>query len=97
MDPLNAVGRLYRGRAYAKMSQWSPAVEDLSASIHLDPMNWESFYHRACVLRKSVPYRSCLGCQGRVGVGLGFVSGLGPGFCGRVGVRFRISVRVGVG
>ena len=52
VDPLNGSARVLRGRAYASMGQWSPAVEDLSAAIHLDPNNWEAFYHRACILRK---------------------------------------------
>ncbi|ESP04789.1 hypothetical protein LOTGIDRAFT_109285, partial [Lottia gigantea] len=53
VDPLNATARLYRGRAYAKLSQWIPAVQDLSAAIHLDPRNWQAFYHRACIIRKT--------------------------------------------
>jgi regulator of sirC expression with transglutaminase-like and TPR domain len=52
VDPLNATGRLYRGLAYSKMSQWTNSVEDLSAAIHLHPDNWQAFYHRGCILRK---------------------------------------------
>ena len=56
VDPLNASARVLRGRAYAAQGQWSPAVEDLSAAIHLDPNHWQAFYHRACILRKSVDF-----------------------------------------
>lgn len=52
VDPLNVTARIYRGQANAKMANWSPAVEDLSAAIHLDPLSWEAFYHRACIIRK---------------------------------------------
>ena len=52
VDPLNSSARVLRGRAYASLGQWAPAVEDLSAAIHLDPNNWEAFYHRGCILRK---------------------------------------------
>ncbi|KAK6173455.1 hypothetical protein SNE40_016901 [Patella caerulea] len=58
VDSLNATARLYRGRAYAKLGQWIPAVRDLSAAIHLDPHNWQAFYHRACIIRKSNPERA---------------------------------------
>ncbi|XP_012943224.1 uncharacterized protein LOC101857057 [Aplysia californica] len=58
VDPLNATAHLFRGRAYAKMNNWVPAVEDLSAAIHLDPFNWQSFYQRACILRKAHPKRA---------------------------------------
>lgn len=31
------------------------ALRDLSAAIHLDPNGSQAFYHRACLLRNSLP------------------------------------------
>ena len=51
-EPLNAIARTLRGRAYSKLKHWSPAIEDLSAAIHLNPKNWKAMYYRGCILRK---------------------------------------------
>ena len=36
------------------------AVQDLSAAVHLDPNNWQAFYHRACIFRKVMPKQALL-------------------------------------
>ncbi|ELW63157.1 Tetratricopeptide repeat protein 6 [Tupaia chinensis] len=50
--------RTLRGRAYFKRHFYKQATEDFSAAIHLDPNNWLAFYYRACIFRKSNPFRA---------------------------------------
>ncbi|XP_053528490.1 tetratricopeptide repeat protein 6 isoform X3 [Artibeus jamaicensis] len=57
-DPQNSQARTYRGRAYFKRRLYKQATQDLSVAIHLDPNNWLALYYRACLLRKSNPFRA---------------------------------------
>ena len=50
--------RTYRGRAYFKRQFYKQATQDLSVAIHLDPNNWLALYYRACLFRKSSPFRA---------------------------------------
>ncbi|XP_078515478.1 tetratricopeptide repeat protein 6 isoform X2 [Lissotriton helveticus] len=54
----DAHARMYRGRACMKQSRYAEAVEDFCAAIHLDPINWLTFYYRGCLLRKTHPQRA---------------------------------------
>uniref|UniRef100_A0A2C9LFL2 Uncharacterized protein n=1 Tax=Biomphalaria glabrata TaxID=6526 RepID=A0A2C9LFL2_BIOGL len=42
------------------MMNWVASLQDLSATIHLDPNNWQAFYQRACILRKANPEKALL-------------------------------------
>ncbi|KAM5336951.1 tetratricopeptide repeat protein 6 [Glossophaga mutica] len=57
-DPKNSQARTYRGRAYFKRRLYKQATQDLSVAVHLDPNNWLALYYRACLLRKSNPFRA---------------------------------------
>ncbi|XP_045704501.1 tetratricopeptide repeat protein 6 [Phyllostomus hastatus] len=57
-EPKNSQARTYRGRAYFKRHLYKQATQDLSVAIHLDPNNWLALYYRACLLRKSNPFRA---------------------------------------
>ncbi|XP_067933193.1 uncharacterized protein [Watersipora subatra] len=69
--PFDANARLLRGQAFTKQFNYQvnpilrlqiiqKAVQDLSAAIHLDPNNWQAFFHRACIFRKMMPKQSLL-------------------------------------
>ncbi|XP_021058189.1 tetratricopeptide repeat protein 6 isoform X1 [Mus pahari] len=58
LDPYNSYARTNRGRAYFKRNLYKQATQDFSAAIHLDPSNWLALYYRACLFRKSSPYRA---------------------------------------
>ncbi|XP_036912311.1 tetratricopeptide repeat protein 6 isoform X2 [Sturnira hondurensis] len=58
VDPQHSQARTYRGRAYFKRHLYKQATQDLSVAIHLDPNNWLALYYRACLLRKSNPFRA---------------------------------------
>ncbi len=47
--------RLYRGKCYLNLEDFQSALDDFSIALHLDPNDWESFYHRGCLLRKLYP------------------------------------------
>ncbi|XP_064192367.1 uncharacterized protein ttc6 isoform X1 [Anguilla rostrata] len=53
--PHHATARTYRGIAFVKLGKLQEAVEDFAVALHLDPNNWQAFYHRGCLLRKSMP------------------------------------------
>ncbi|XP_042845521.1 tetratricopeptide repeat protein 6 isoform X1 [Panthera tigris] len=58
IDPQNSQARTHRGRAYFKRQFYKQATQDLSVAIHLDPNNWLALYYRACLFRKSSPFRA---------------------------------------
>ncbi|XP_052040667.1 tetratricopeptide repeat protein 6 isoform X1 [Apodemus sylvaticus] len=58
LDPHNSSARTNRGRAYFKRNLFKQATQDFSVAIHLDPNNWLALYYRACLFRKSSPYRA---------------------------------------
>ncbi|KAJ8353542.1 hypothetical protein SKAU_G00211090 [Synaphobranchus kaupii] len=54
-EPHHAQARTYRGMVYVKLGKLQEAVGDFTLALHLDPNNWQAFYHRGCLLRKSMP------------------------------------------
>ncbi|XP_031212107.1 tetratricopeptide repeat protein 6 isoform X2 [Mastomys coucha] len=58
LDPYNSYARTNRGRAYFKRNLYKQATQDFSVAIHLDPNNWLALYYRACLFRKTSPYRA---------------------------------------
>jgi tetratricopeptide (TPR) repeat protein len=44
--------RLYRGKCNLNLGEYQEALNDFGIAIHLNPMDWESYYHRGCLLRK---------------------------------------------
>uniref|UniRef100_A0A8C8TIZ2 Tetratricopeptide repeat domain 6 n=1 Tax=Peromyscus maniculatus bairdii TaxID=230844 RepID=A0A8C8TIZ2_PERMB len=58
LEPRNTRARTNRGRAYSKRSFYKQATQDFSVAIHLDPNNWLALYYRACLFRKTNPYRA---------------------------------------
>lgn len=52
-NPLHqAQARLYRGKCYLNLEDYQAALEDFCTALHLNPNDWEAYYHRACLLRK---------------------------------------------
>ncbi|XP_075388324.1 tetratricopeptide repeat protein 6 [Tenrec ecaudatus] len=58
IDHRNSKAWTHRGRAYYKRRFYKEATLDLSAAIHLDPNNWLALYYRACLFRKTSPWRA---------------------------------------
>ncbi|XP_058522343.1 tetratricopeptide repeat protein 6 isoform X2 [Ochotona princeps] len=58
IDHQNSQVRTYRGRAYFKQRFYKQATQDLSAAVHLDPNNWLALYYRACLFRRTNPFRA---------------------------------------
>uniref|UniRef100_A0A8C6W6P1 Tetratricopeptide repeat domain 6 n=1 Tax=Nannospalax galili TaxID=1026970 RepID=A0A8C6W6P1_NANGA len=50
--------KTYRGKAYFRRNFYKQATQDFSVAIHLDPNNWLALYYRACLFRKSNPYKA---------------------------------------
>ena len=54
-NPMNqAQARLYRGKCYLNLNDYQAAFNDFCVALHLNPNDWESYYHRGCLLRKLV-------------------------------------------
>lgn len=52
-NPQNqAQARLYRGKCSFNLEDHQAALEDFCVALHLNPNDWESYYYRACLLRK---------------------------------------------
>ena len=54
IDDCHADAYFYRAQAYAELQLWDQSLADLSAAIHLNPMNAKAFYYRGCLLHKCV-------------------------------------------
>ncbi len=44
--------RLYRGKCNLNLGEYQEALNDFSIALHLNPKDWQSYYHRGCLLRK---------------------------------------------
>jgi tetratricopeptide (TPR) repeat protein len=53
-----AKARLYRGICYLNIEEYQASFDDFSIAIHLNPNDWQSFYYRACLLRKLDPEKA---------------------------------------
>lgn len=52
-NPMNqAQARLYRGKCHLNLEDYQAAFDDFCVALHLNPNDWESYYHRGCLLRK---------------------------------------------
>ena len=47
-----ADARMHRGKCYLHLEDYQQALEDFSVAIHLNPNDWQSYFHRGCLLRK---------------------------------------------
>ena len=55
-NPKNqSLARLYRGKCYYNLEEYQWALDDFSVALHLNPNDWESYYHRGCLLRRVDP------------------------------------------
>ncbi|RNA23617.1 tetratricopeptide repeat 6 [Brachionus plicatilis] len=53
-NPLNqAQARLYRGKCHLNLEDYQAAFDDFCVALHLNPNDWQSYYHRACLLRNN--------------------------------------------
>lgn len=46
------LARLYRGKCFLNLDEFQSAFDDFTVALHLNPNDWESFYHRGCLLRR---------------------------------------------
>lgn len=57
-DPNNSDARVYRAQVEGKMGDYATSLEDLSAVIHLCPNNYEPFFLRGCLIRRTHPKKA---------------------------------------
>jgi tetratricopeptide (TPR) repeat protein len=51
-NPKNqSLARLFRGKCYYNLEEYQWALDDFSVALHLNPNDWQAFYHRGCLLR----------------------------------------------
>ncbi|KAI8923467.1 hypothetical protein BC831DRAFT_470816 [Entophlyctis helioformis] len=58
LNPENAQGHLFRGRAYASIAKFEEALDDITAAIRILPNRAQYFFHRGCLLRDRNPSRA---------------------------------------
>ncbi|KAI9199213.1 uncharacterized protein BJ171DRAFT_632051 [Polychytrium aggregatum] len=52
LNPENGPAYAFRGRAYAALSKWDDALEDLTTAVQMAPDQADIFFHRGCLLRE---------------------------------------------